>query len=265
MSEAEGLRIEVGSRTDVGQVRKNNEDSHRVVPAVNLFVLSDGMGGGTHGELASMIAVETIVEYCLRVRSVSSLECKNQWPDFSDQTNRLASATYLANNRIYDAALSTPVQHGMGTTVIAIWLEGFRLSLVHVGDSRAYLLRSGVLECLTSDHTLVAEQVRRGILTPQEARMSTMQSVLMRALGTEKTVELDVSERMLLCGDVLLLCTDGLTRMLHDSEIADTLLHTSHAQHAADRLVALANANGGEDNITAMVIRIHSTPCDAKA
>ena len=139
---------------------------------------------------------------------------------------------------------------------MAAWIEAQRLSLAHVGDSRAYLLRAGSLEQLTADHSLVAEKVRVGILTPQEADASELQSVLTRAVGTSSSVEVDTDEQMLLVGDSLLLCSDGLTRMVTDPEIASTLLTSTSAQEAADRLVELANDNGGVDNVSVIVMRI---------
>lgn len=257
MSEKSCLQIEVGSKTDVGCVRGNNEDSYRVVPPLNLFVLSDGMGGQTHGEVASRIAVDTAVTYCLAASG-------NEWsppdgqfrPDLSEKTNRLLSAAHLANRRIYEAASNDPTLRGMGATLVAAWLDDSQLSLVHVGDSRAYLFRSSVLARLTADHTLVAEQIRRGILTPEQAEKSTMQNILIRALGPREEVELDASECLLLPQDVVLLCTDGLTHMAPDAEIADILVSSPSAQEAASRLVTLANQHGGVDNVSVIVLRI---------
>jgi len=144
----------------------------------------------------------------------------------------------------------------MGATVVAVWLNGARMSLVHVGDSRAYLLRGGVLKRLTSDHTLVAEQIRRGLIKPEESHLSKMQNVLIRALGVQEHVELDATEYLLSSGDTVLLCTDGLTRMVEDSEITKTLLESSDPQTSADQLVLLANDHGGEDNVSVIVVRI---------
>ena len=251
------MRVDIGARTDVGRVRNNNEDSYRFVPLLSLFVLSDGMGGEAHGEVASALAVETVATHCLEAaNNLSAAFFGELRPDLSEKTNRLASAVHLANRKIHEAALSDPRHRGMGATVLAVWLDGRRLSLVHVGDSRAYRLRAGALEQLTSDHSLVAEQVRRGILTPQQADTSALQSVLIRALGTHAEVEVDADEQLLLDGDALLLCTDGLTRMVTEPEIASTLLTYPDAQAAADRLVALANDYGGEDNVTAVVLRV---------
>lgn len=251
------MRVDIGARTDVGRVRNNNEDSYRLEPALNLFVVSDGMGGEAHGEVASALAVATVASHCLEAaNNLSAPSFVEPRTDLSEKTNRLASAVQLANRKIHEAALSNPRHRGMGATLLAAWLDGRRLSMAHVGDSRAYLLRGGSLEQLTRDHSLVAEQVRRGILTPQQAEVSTLQSVLIRALGTHEEVEVDANEHLLLEGDVVLLCTDGLTRMVTDPEIASTILTHPNAQAAADRLVALANDYGGEDNVTVVVLRI---------
>jgi serine/threonine protein phosphatase PrpC len=146
----------------------------------------------------------------------------------------------------------------MGATVTAVWIDDARLSLAHVGDSRAYLLRSGSLQQLTNDHSLVAEQVRRGILTPAEAERSEMQSVLLRALGAHPEIEVDAEELSLFGRDVLVLCSDGLTRMVTEPEIAGTLQAEPDPGKAAARLVELANEQGGADNITVVVVHVAS-------
>jgi serine/threonine protein phosphatase PrpC len=251
------LRIQAGARTDLGRVRKNNEDCYEIEPALNLYVLSDGMGGQAHGEVASKLAVQTIVTHCQQAENSRATPIFGEpQPDVSERTNRLTSAIHLANRKVYEAAAANAEQNGMGATIVAAWIEGQRLSLAHVGDSRAYLLRAGSLDQLTADHSLVAEKVRVGILTPQEADASELQSVLTRAVGTNATIQVDADEQMLLAGDSLLLCSDGLTRMVTDPEIASTLLTSTSAQEAADRLVELANENGGVDNVSVIVLRV---------
>ncbi|MGD0966408.1 MAG: Stp1/IreP family PP2C-type Ser/Thr phosphatase [Candidatus Acidiferrales bacterium] len=251
------MQPDIGSKTDIGRVRKNNEDTCRVVPELNLYIISDGMGGQAHGELASAIAGDTIVAHCMANEEDPAAPYGEVLrPDLSEKTKKLASAVRLANRRIHEASIENPLLHGMGATVVTAWLEAARLSLVHVGDSRAYLLRSGALKRLTSDHTLVAEQVRRGLVTPEEAHLSKMQNVLIRALGVQEDVELDATECVLSSNDILLLCTDGLTRMVEDSDIARILLESPDAQTSAGNLVALANQHGGVDNVSAIVVHI---------
>jgi serine/threonine protein phosphatase PrpC len=250
------LQIQSGARTDLGRVRKNNEDCFAIDPSLQLYVLSDGMGGQAHGEVASNLAVETILTHCRQAEKSAATPIFGQSStEVSERTNRLASAIHLANRKIFESAASNPEQKGMGATIVAAWIEAQRLSIAHVGDSRVYLLRGGSMDQLTADHSLVAEKVRVGILTPQEADASEMQSVLTRAVGTNNSVEVDTDEQVLLAGDFLLLCSDGLTRMLTDPEIASTLLTSASAQESADRLVDLANENGGVDNVTVIVLQ----------
>jgi protein phosphatase len=253
------VRILGGGATDVGRVRSNNEDCFRLVHPLNLFVLSDGMGGEAHGEIASALAVETVVKHCMEAESTASAPLYGNPPaGLSAQTKRLMSAVHLANRNIYKSAQEHPEQAGMGATLTALWISGDALSIAHVGDSRAYLLRNGSLQQLTNDHSLVAEQVRRGIISASEAEQSEMQSVLLRALGTQAEVEVDSEEQALFARDLLLLCSDGLTRMVTDPEIAGTLQAETDPQKAADRLIALANETGGVDNISVIVIRLEN-------
>ena len=253
------MRILGGGATDMGRVRSNNEDCFRLVQPLNLFVLSDGMGGEAHGEIASALAVETVVKHCVEADSSPAPPLYGNPPSgLSAYTKRLISAVHLANRNIYNSAQEHPEQAGMGATLTALWIAGNALSIAHVGDSRAYLLRNGVLEQLTSDHSLVAEQVRRGIISANEAEESEMQSVLLRALGTQAEVEVDSEEQALFPRDLLLLCSDGLTRMVTDPEIAGTLQAETDPQKASERLIALANETGGVDNISVIVIRLEN-------
>jgi protein phosphatase len=253
------VRIVSGGVTDLGRVRTNNEDCFRIVESLNLFVLADGMGGEAHGEVASELAVETIVKHCMDVQGDSgATQLGLSEPSWSERTRRLTNAVHLANKNIYESAEAHPEQHGMGATLTAAWIDGSKLSIAHVGDSRAYLLRSGNLQQLTSDHSLVAEQVRRGILTAAEAEESEMQSVLLRALGALPDIEVDTDEHTLFARDILMLCCDGLTRMVTEPEIAGTLQAEIDPTKAAEKLIALANERGGVDNITVIVVRVGS-------
>jgi serine/threonine protein phosphatase PrpC len=253
------VRIVSGGVTDLGRVRTNNEDCFRIVESLNLFVLADGMGGEAHGEVASELAVETIVKHCMDARSDSgTTQLGLSEPSWSEKTRRLTNAVHLANKSIYESAEAHPEQRGMGATLTAAWIDGSKLSIAHVGDSRCYLLRSGNLQQLTSDHSLVAEQVRRGILTAAEAEESEMQSVLLRALGALPDIEVDTDEHLLFARDILMLCCDGLTRMVTEPEIAGTLQAETDPTRAAEKLIALANERGGVDNITVVVVRVGS-------
>lgn len=248
--------IEFGARTDLGRVRENNEDTYLVAPELNLFVLCDGMGGQASGEVASRTAAKAVVEHCRRAEADPSLPLVGTRNiTLSERSNRLASAIRRANQVVHAAAQEDAALQGMGATIVAIWADGEEMSVAHVGDSRSYRVRGGQIEQLTQDHSFVAEQVRRGILTQQEAERSKLQNVLLRALGPDPEVEVEVSEQAMVEGDSLLLCSDGLTRELSDTQIAAVLSETEEAQEGADRLVSLANQAGGGDNITAIVLR----------
>jgi PPM family protein phosphatase len=254
--EGEAVQIVSSGLSDVGRVRTNNEDSFRIVEALNLFILSDGMGGEAHGEVASAMAVDVINKYCESEKEDSGATVLDEVPaNISSQTRRLKNAIAQANFQIFQAAQKNPEQRGMGATITALWLKETLLSIAHVGDSRAYLLRSGNLQQLTNDHSLVAEQVRRGLITPQQAEESEMQSVLLRALGAHPEVEIDTDEVEIIPRDVLLLCSDGLTRMVTEPEIAGALQAETVPSAAAERLISLANENGGVDNVTVIVVR----------
>lgn len=258
-------RFELGARSDRGRIRENNEDSFRALPDLNLFVLSDGMGGQASGEIASRIAAETIAEHCREREGSSSGDSRARMDGLTEASRVLANAVRRANEAIRDAARKNPEWRGMGATAVAVHFEEERMSFAHVGDSRIYRFRSGGLEQLTRDHSFVAEQVRRGVLTRQDAAQSQLQNVLLRALGAEAEVEVDVDEELVLDGDTILLCSDGLTRELSDARIACVLKETHDAQSAADRLVDLANEAGGEDNITVIVLRPAERPAGALA
>jgi serine/threonine protein phosphatase PrpC len=251
------LQISTGGATHVGMVRTNNEDCFRIVPTLHLYVLADGMGGEAHGEVASALAVETVVKHCIEgVENSETPLLGEPQPGLNPNSQRLLSAVHLANQKVFQSAEQHPEQEGMGATLTAAWIDGTQLSVSHVGDSRVYLLRTGQLQQLTSDHSLVAEQVRRGILTTTEAEQSNLQSVLLRALGTQPEVEVDIEQVPLFPGDVLLLCSDGLTRMVTEPEIAGTLQAEPDPQRAAEKLVEHANEGGGIDNVSVIVVSL---------
>src|SRR5271156_6164732 len=251
--------MEVGARSDTGRVRENNEDSFRLAPELNLFVLSDGMGGLESGERASRLATESVVGHCRGAQADATLAIfGKQIEGVSEESNRLASAIRLANQEIFQAAQDSSGKDGkggMGATIVAARFLKDRVCIAHVGDSRAYLFRDEQLNQLTEDHSFVAEQVRRGIITLEQAGRSRMQNVLTRALGVEQNVDVEVTEELLREGDIYLLCSDGLFRELSEPQIAGILQESTSTQRAADSLVEQANHAGGGDNITAIVLR----------
>jgi|HubBroStandDraft_4_1064222.scaffolds.fasta_scaffold00238_7 serine/threonine protein phosphatase PrpC len=256
------MQTAFGARSDTGRARGNNEDSFALAPELNLFVLSDGMGGLAAGEVASKLTSETVIAHCREAAVNPSLPLNGEELDgMSAHSNRLASAIRTANRVVYAAAQGSEKKRGMGATVVAVWfVDEVRVSIAHVGDSRIYGLRGADFVQLTEDHSFVAEQVRRGMMTKHEAENSNMQSVLLRALGVEPQVQVDVSEKDLLEGDTLLLCSDGLTRELSNAQISATLAEIEDPQEAAERLIEMANEAGGGDNITAVVVRYVPKP-----
>lgn len=258
------MDVEYGARSDTGCVREGNEDSYGAAPELGVFVLSDGMGGLSCGEVASRLAVETIVREC-RGAADGFQGNGERIPGVSAESNRLVSAIRAANQAIYRTAKSSGTDQPMGATIVAVWFAGERMSLAHVGDSRAYRLRGGQMEQLTRDHSFVAEQVRQGRMTEQEAGQSGLQNVLVRALGIGTEVEVDITDELALDDDTVLLCSDGLTRELTDAQIAAILGDCDTAREAADQLVDAAKQAGGGDNITAIVLRRAAKPMGALA
>ncbi|MBI3549647.1 MAG: Stp1/IreP family PP2C-type Ser/Thr phosphatase [Elusimicrobia bacterium] len=245
------LSWDIAGKTDPGCVRENNEDSLAVDLRLGLLVVADGMGGHNAGEVASRMATETILDYARKMIGGD----KQMIPEGGDasksvKARQLEYFVQTANTLIFEKARVIPQDHGMGTTVVAVLADDGAATVAHVGDSRLYLFRRGALEALTEDHSLVADQVRRGLITAEQAEKSSMQNILTRALGTEPNVVVDLQDYPVLPGDVLLLCTDGLTKMVSEAEIAKTLSSSPTALSACDSLIAAARAAGGVDNIT---------------
>jgi protein phosphatase len=252
--------IAVGAKTDVGLKRSHNEDDFCADPDLGLYVVCDGMGGRNAGEVASRLAVETIQKHFREARDNADLPMIGDYDrQFSAKTNRLASAIRLANQVVCEGAKAHPGQEGMGTTVVSAALNGPVLSVAHVGDSRMYLVRGETIKPLTADHSLVAEQVRRGMMTEDEAERSPQKNIITRALGIEDTVEVELDEIPLMQGDGVLLCSDGLTRGVKPAEILDVIRREKEPQAASERLVELANAAGGLDNTTVILVVLQDT------
>jgi len=250
------MRLRVAGRTDVGQKRAINEDAFLCPPQTDVLVVCDGMGGEAAGEIASHLAVETISRQLNGADSWTRGPSPLPTSGFLPRTRRLESAVQLANRAIYEQARKVTEQTGMGTTVVGVWIKDSLASLAHVGDSRAYLWRHGNLERLTNDHSLVEEMLRAGLWTPEQARTSKQQSVLLRALGREAEVEVEVAEIPVLPGDYLLLCSDGLSRMVPDDELANTITRLRDPDAICNSLIAQANEAGGIDNITVVVAEV---------
>lgn len=249
--------LEIAGATDPGCVRRNNEDNFAVEPDLGLLVVADGMGGHNSGEVASDIAAKTIVEYARKMLGGrTSMVPEGGSSGLSARGRQLEFFVKTANTMIYEKGRAFPKDAGMGTTVVAALVDGKSMTVAHVGDSRLYLWRRGELTQLTDDHSLVGEQVRRGQITADEAARSNLQNILTRALGAEGDVQVDVSEHPLLPGDVVLLATDGLSKMVSDAEVASTIETGAAPSAVVDQLIARARAAGGVDNVTVVVARV---------
>jgi protein phosphatase len=222
--------------------------------AIGFAVLADGMGGHNAGEVASRMALELVTD---RIRTRTAEE---QPLDAAHAEASIVAHVAAANSAVLQAARTHPQFRGMGTTLIVVLWHEDGVSYGHVGDSRLYLLRNNVLEQLTRDHSIVQEQLDRGVLTRAQARYSVNRNVLTRAVGIDPQVLPDIHTRPTNPGDVFLLCSDGLTDMLTDDEIRGVLLSATNADSTARRLVELANAAGGHDNISVILARVVSAP-----
>ena len=236
------MNLEPAAATHIGLVRATNQDSYGMDRDLGLYVVCDGMGGAAGGEIASHLAVETFL-------AIARQELHSGTPT-GDALHRAVAA---ANRAVIARAQWDTRYRGMGSTLVAARIFYSHLTLINVGDSRAYIMRNGEPIQLTHDHSVVAERVRAGLMTPAEAETSAMQSVITRAIGAEQDVHPDLYEVTLHSEDTLLLASDGLTRSVQLQEIAGILANYA-AQEACEQLIALANLHGGQDNITCIVI-----------
>jgi PPM family protein phosphatase len=238
------MKIMAFGITDVGLKRTNNEDAFVVRPDLGFWAVADGMGGAAAGEVASRIFIETATE----VFAAHSTE--------ETRMDRVKRAFTLANKRMLDHVDAYPDHAGMGCTAEILAVEGTEIIIGHVGDSRTYRLRNGQLKQLTQDHSLVQEQVNKGIITATEARSHSMRNVILRAVGAKETVELDLLKGKGLPGDIFLLCSDGLTDMIEDEAIRNCLSQGENLQVLAGQLIELAKAAGGKDNVSVVLVKL---------
>jgi PPM family protein phosphatase len=238
------MNLRAAARSDVGLRRRANEDTYALAGDLGLYLVADGMGGHSAGQVASDLAAHS---------AVAALRTLVDAP--ASLTEKLRYSVAAANREILGAAQAQPELSGMGTTFVALLAGPERVALAHVGDSRAYLVRNGRIRQLTDDHSLVAELVRRREISETAARGHPHRHVLTRALGVRRSVEPDLAELTPAAGDSFVLCSDGLTGHVDDAEIAEIVLEHADLEEACARLVGLANSRGGEDNITVVLVR----------
>ena len=242
-------------RSDTGMVREHNEDCFLIMPENGFALLADGMGGHLAGEVASAMAVDKVAQHLMN--SLPSGKGRSGNESVPDSA-LLTDAIKAANRAIHESSIHRPEQAGMGTTIVAVTFRNNHLTVAHVGDSRLYRFRNGQLNQVTEDHSMVQELLRRGLITPEEARTSANKNLVTRALGVDPIVEVDVREQPVENGDLYLLCSDGLNDVLTDEEIAAALASTDELETVTRNLVSEVNARGGPDNVSIVLVRTGS-------
>ncbi len=251
-------KIDFTEMTDTGRVREHNEDAIGSDPEIGLMVLADGMGGYNAGEVASGIAVQIVSELAAEGASRENRDEIDPHSGLMRQSIVLRDAVYRANKIIFQTAQSQTHCEGMGTTIVAAMFYDNKISIAHVGDSRAYRLRGGTFEQVTLDHSLLQELVDRGFYSAEEAQRSTNRNYVTRALGVEPSVEVEVHEYEVLPDDVYLLCSDGLPDMVEDEDIHLTIsTFNASLDVVGKQLIELANDHGGRDNVSVMLAQVN--------
>lgn len=252
------IKLAARGRTDVGRRRPHNEDAIEVSEELGLFAVADGMGGHAAGEVASQTAIDTLHEFIGRTAADNDFT----WPFGVDKNlthaeNVLLTAIHLANRRVCQLAMENRDLSGMGTTLAVVYASEAQIHIGHVGDSRVYRLREGQLDLMTMDHSWVNEQLQRHMITEDEARTHRWRNVITRALGNRLDLEIDLKCLEATVGDLYLICSDGLTGMLRDEEIALLLAgHEGDLDATCETLIAAANEAGGTDNISVILIKL---------
>ena len=254
LASAAPLRWEYAALTDVGRVRRNNEDAVAVDPAFGLALLADGMGGYAGGEVASGMAIAL-----LQARIGRWLVHTGPLPAARAVRRTLQLGVEEANEAILEAGTANPQLHGMGTTLVLAVFGGRRAIVGHIGDSRCYRLRSGMLELLTRDHSMLQEQLDAGLITTEEAALSPHRNLVTRALGIEHGVQLEMHEHDAQDGDLFLLCSDGLSELVPVEQLFTLLIQSDNLGQKAALLVTAANDNGGRDNISVVLAKASGT------
>ncbi len=249
-------KIEIVGRSHTGLKRSHNEDCIGTDLTAGLVALADGMGGYKAGEVASALAINTlVVDITDRLPALENEE-EEEDDEFSPESQLAREIVEKSNDIIYQTALAQPQYKGMGTTLVMALFYDNRVTVAHVGDSRMYRFRGGTLEQITVDHTLMQELIERGFYTPEEARNSMNKNLVTRALGIDPDVQVDVQEDLVLKNDIFLLCSDGLNDMVEDEEIRLTIKENAdNLEEAAKKLIQQANDNGGNDNVSVILVK----------
>lgn len=244
---SQARHFRVGAATDIGRKRSQNQDSISSQIELGLFVVADGMGGHRGGETASQMAVQAIPEI------VATAQTNPNW----EPRAVITQAIKKANDDIYSRSQADPTLQGMGTTSVALLFKDNTLTIGHVGDSRAYFIREGGIWQITRDHSLVQEKLRAGIISRDEVKTDRMKNVITRSVGFESIVNVEIYEMEIRAGDKFLICSDGLSGLIDDNKILELVSkNADNPQHSVQELIAAANANGGDDNISTIVVEV---------
>ena len=247
------MKLQAFGLSDIGKKRGRNEDSFLVNQDLRLFLVADGMGGHSGGEFASRFAVNTVEEVIQSMNTdPEATVISGVNSDEADFGDRLRYAIQVASQKIYDQAMFDQELKGMGTTIVAAMVDGNKACIANVGDSRVYLVRGSEIKQLTLDHSLVSEQMRAGIISEDDAKKHRFKNIITRSVGYQEEVEIDITYLDLQLGDILVLCTDGLTNMLDDNEILQ-IVKENGIETAARNLIQGANNHGGDDNVTVVL------------
>jgi len=248
------MKIEAYGISNVGMKRSQNEDNYLINDAIQLYVVADGMGGHLGGEFASRMAVSTIEEVIERFENPDATQIHGINSEEAIYGERLRFAISEASRRIYEQGLYDESLKGMGTTAVAVMINEEKAYIAHVGDSRAYLLRKGNIEQITEDHSLVTEQLKAGILAAEEVKGHRLKNIITRSVGYQEEAESDLDILTLEVGDRILLCSDGLSNMLEETEILK-IVEAYPLKQACEKLIEAANQMGGDDNITTIIVQ----------
>jgi protein phosphatase len=252
------LKLQYAGKTDVGKKRDHNEDTLCLTPEENLYMVADGMGGHASGEVASQMAVDTLEEFFKETSEDEELT----WPykmddDLGYEENRLRAGIKLANLRIHERASQNSEQRGMGTTIVSVLFSGDTTYLGHVGDSRIYRFRDEELAQVTDDHSLLNDYIKMKDLSEEEIENFPHKNVIVRALGMKETVQVDINTELPEDGDTYLLCSDGLNAMIPDEKIENIMVeYEDDLETCCDKLIDAANAGGGNDNVTVLLVQV---------
>jgi protein phosphatase len=250
------MALEAAGMTDVGLVRNHNEDNFFFDTDSGLFIVADGLGGHAAGEIASKIVVDQVAKFIKHTANSETAILSGSSSNFASlNETRLKTAIQMSNKAISENIVLHPERETMGSTIVACLIEGKRVTMAHVGDSRGYMLSKDSIQQITRDHSWVAEQVANGLLTKEEAKRHPFRNIITQALGNNSKIDIEVHEFEITNSETILLCSDGLSGMVSDEQMLAIFNQASDLQNAARRLISKAIENGGEDNITVVLVR----------